>query len=57
MADLLGGGAGVTTKLAFILLGLILAFFVLDYFVLHLDAPVFLARKLVALVEWLAFWR
>jgi hypothetical protein len=51
------GGASVTTKIAFILVGLILGFFLLDFFVLHLDAPLFLARKLLQLVEWLAFWR
>lgn len=47
----------MTTKLALILAALILGFFALDHFVLHLGAPLFLARKLADLVEWIAFWR
>ena len=39
-------------------IGIVIAgFFLLDHFVLHLGAPLFLARKGMDLIEWLAFWR
>jgi hypothetical protein len=47
----------MTNKTAVFLGLLIVGFFALDHFVLHWDAPVFLMRKLVALIEYLAFWR
>lgn len=43
-----------------IALGLILciaALLALDHYVLHLGAPLFLARKFADLLEWVAFWR
>lgn len=36
---------------------IILGFLALDYFVLDWDSPLFLGRKLLELVEYLAFWR
>ena len=47
----------MTTRLALILAVLILGFFVLDYYVLHLDAALFLARKGFELINYMAFWR
>jgi hypothetical protein len=47
----------VTNRLAVILALLVIGFFVLDHFVLHWGAPLFLARKLADLTSWMAFWR
>ncbi|AKS46240.1 hypothetical protein SAMN05444287_1349 [Octadecabacter temperatus] len=47
----------MTTRLAFILFLLIAAFFVLDHYVLHLNAGVFLGRKIIELMSWIAIWR
>ena len=47
----------MTTRLALILAILILGFFVLDYYVLHLDAALFLVRKGFELINYMAFWR
>jgi hypothetical protein len=47
----------MTNRIAFTLAALILAFFVADHFWFQLGAPLFLARKLLDLVEYLAFWR
>jgi hypothetical protein len=47
----------MTDGLAIALVLLIAGFLLLDQFVLDLGAPLFLARKGLALVEWLAFWR
>jgi hypothetical protein len=47
----------MTNALAIGLVIFIAAFFALDHFVLHLDAPLFLARKFYDMLEWLAFWR
>jgi len=38
-------------------LALIAGFFLLDHFVLHLDAALFLARKGLLALDYLAFWR
>lgn len=46
----------VTNKLALILGLMIAAFLLLDHFVLHLDAPFFLFKKLGELTTWMAFW-
>ena len=43
--------------LTFILALLIAGFFVFDHYVLHLDAFVFLVKKLVDLVNNMAIWR
>jgi len=43
----------ISIWLAFAILG----FFALDYFYLDLNAPVYLGRKLLELIEYLAFWR
>ncbi|MDB2369130.1 hypothetical protein N9V68_00895 [Octadecabacter sp.] len=47
----------MTTKLTIILAALIAGFFVLDAYVLHLNAFVFLAKKGVVLINYIAFWR
>ena len=47
----------VTNRLALILGILVLGFFALDHWVLHLGAPLFLARKFTNLTDWMAFWR
>lgn len=47
----------MTTKLALILMLLILGFFALDHYVLHLNAAVFLGKKGVELINYLAIWR
>jgi hypothetical protein len=47
----------MTTRLAFILFLLIAAFFVLDHYVLHLNAGVFLFQKMIKLMSWMAIWR
>lgn len=47
----------MTNALAIGIVFVIAAFFVLDHYLLHLDAPLFLARKGMDLIEWLAFWR
>lgn len=47
----------MTTKLTLILAALIAGFFVLDAYVLHINAFVFLGKKLVELITYLAIWR
>ncbi len=47
----------MTNTIALWLAALILGFLALDYFVLDWDVPVFLGRKLLDLIEWMAFWR
>jgi len=47
----------MTTRLAFILALLIAAFFVLDHFVLHWNAGVFLGKEMLDLINYIAFWR
>lgn len=47
----------MTNMISFWLVALILGFVALDYFYLGLDAPLFLARKLADLIEYIAFWR
>ncbi len=47
----------MTNRIAFVLLALIVAFFVVDYLWLGLGAPVFLGRKFIEFIEFLAFWR
>lgn len=47
----------MTNTLALILATLIIGFFALDYFVLHLDAGPVLLRKIIELIQILAFWR
>ncbi len=47
----------MTNALAIGIFVAIAGFFLLDHFVLHLGAPLFLARKGMDLIEWLAFWR
>jgi len=46
----------LTNKLALFLALMVLAFFALDHFVLHWGAPLFLARKVAQLSDWIAFW-
>lgn len=47
----------MTTRIALILALLIAGFFVLDHYVLHLDAAVILAKKGIELIGIIAFWR
>ena len=47
----------MTTKLSLIIVALIAAFFVLDHYVLHLNAFVFLAKKMIELMNYIAIWR
>ncbi len=47
----------MTTKLTIILALLIAGFFVLDHYVLHLNAFVFLAKKGIDLINYVAIWR
>lgn len=47
----------MTNTLAIWLALLIVGFFALDHFVLHLDAATIVLRKIVDLIGILAFWR
>jgi hypothetical protein len=47
----------MTNKIALVLLALIAAFFLADYLWLDLGAPVFLGRRFLDFIEYLAFWR
>ena len=47
----------MTNTVAIGLILAIAAFFALDHIVLHLGAPLFLARKFYDLLQWMAFWR
>ena len=47
----------MTNQIALGLGALILLFFGVDYLVYQWDLTVFLGRKLVELIEWMAFWR
>ncbi|MDJ0824523.1 MAG: hypothetical protein QNJ16_03355 [Rhodobacter sp.] len=47
----------MTNTLALWLAALILGFLALDYFVLGWDVVIFLGRKLMELIEYIAFWR
>jgi len=47
----------MTNTIALWLAALILGFLALDHFYLDWNAPVFLGRKLLDLIEWMAFWR
>ncbi len=47
----------MTNTIALWLAALILGFLALDHFVLDWNVPLFLGRKLLDLIEWMAFWR
>jgi hypothetical protein len=47
----------MTTRLTLILALLIAAFFALDHFVLNWNSGVFLGKKMLELINYLAFWR
>ncbi|MEY1555706.1 hypothetical protein AB3Y40_08730 [Yoonia sp. R2331] len=47
----------MTNTIAIWLAALILAFFVADAYLLHLDAHIVLMKTLADLIGWLAFWR
>ncbi len=47
----------MTNRLAIVLGLLIVGFFILDAVVLHLDAPVWIMRRLAELIQTMAFWR
>jgi hypothetical protein len=45
-------------NLTALVLGILIAgFFAVDFFYLGWDAPVFLGKKFLALIEEMAFWR
>ncbi|WP_198586183.1 hypothetical protein [Roseovarius salinarum] len=47
----------MTNKLAIILGVIILILLAMDFQYFGLEGTLFLARKLMALIEWMAFWR
>ena len=47
----------MTNTIAFCLALLIIGFFTLDHVVLEWGVPTFLMRRLVELIDYLAFWR
>ncbi len=47
----------MTNTLTIWIVALIAGFFLVDHFILHLGAPLFLARKGMDLIDYLAFWR
>ena len=47
----------MTNTLAFILAALIIGFLALDHFVLEWGVPAFVMRRLIVLIDYLAFWR
>ncbi|MEL6640787.1 MAG: hypothetical protein AAFP98_05675 [Pseudomonadota bacterium] len=47
----------MTNSFALGLAAAITGFFVLDYYVLHLDAGIFLMRYLIDAIAFLAVWR
>ncbi|MCG6901777.1 MAG: hypothetical protein LJE68_03765 [Rhodobacter sp.] len=47
----------MTNIISIWLAAIILGFLALDILVLGWDVPLFLARKLMAFIEYLAFWR
>ena len=47
----------MTNRLAIILTLCFIGFFALDHYVFGLDAGVFLIRKGLELITWMAFWR
>ncbi len=49
-------GPALTDKLAIFLALVVIGFFALDHFVLHLGAPLFLAKEFADLTWWVAFW-
>ena len=51
------GGTAITNKIAVGLLLLILAFLAIDYYFADWAMALFLARKFILLLEYVAFWR
>jgi hypothetical protein len=47
----------MTNRLAIWLVLLLAAFVALDHFVLGWGAPVYLGRKFMELIQYIAFWR
>jgi hypothetical protein len=47
----------MTNQIALGLAIVIVGFFALDHFVLHLDAATVVMRKIVGLINMMAFWR
>lgn len=47
----------MTNAMAIWLGAAIVAFLLVDYFYLDLNIPVFLGRRLLAVIEYLSFWR
>lgn len=47
----------MTNRAAVIIAIIVLGLFLADQFWLHIDLPLFIGRKLDALIEYLAFWR
>lgn len=51
------GGGPMTNGVAIGLALIIASGLALDYYVYDLEGSLFLARKTLALIDWLAFWR
>lgn len=47
----------MTLKITFWIVTVLVAFFVLDHYVLHWNAAVFLGRQMLVLIDVLAIWR
>jgi hypothetical protein len=47
----------MTNRIAIALALSIALFFAADHFWLHLDAGLIVARKILDLIDWVAFWR
>lgn len=47
----------MTNQIAIGLAVVIIGFLILDHFVFHLDAITFVMRKIIALIQKMAFWR
>lgn len=47
----------MTNQIAIGLAVVIVGFLLLDHFVFQLDAITFVMRKLLELINWMAFWR
>ena len=47
----------MTNTLTIWIVALIAGFFLVDHYILQLGAPLFLARKGMDLIDYLAFWR
>jgi hypothetical protein len=49
--------ANMNNQTALVLGLIIIGFFVVDYFYLEWDAPIFIGKKFLVLIDKMAFWR